>query len=78
MAPRLPVGGAGFLGPQCQPFSLDRDGRLPYFTAAYAVGGAEERRADLLRSVEEGFAKDHNAEPFEAHRLAREKWSLPA
>ena len=70
-------GGAGFLGPQYQPFGLDREGRLPYFTSGYANAAAEERRDDLLRFVEDGFAKDHKAEPFEAHRLAKEKsWRL--
>jgi uncharacterized protein DUF1501 len=70
-------GGAGFLGPQYQPFSLDRDGRMPYFTSPYATGGAEVRRDDLLRFVEDGFAREHKAEPFEAHRLAKEKsWRL--
>jgi hypothetical protein len=70
-------GGAGFLGPQYQPFSLDRDGRMPYFTGAYTVGDAEQRRDDLLRFVEDGFAKEHKAEPFEAHRTAKEKsWRL--
>jgi hypothetical protein len=70
-------GGAGYLGPQYQPFSLDRDGRLPYFTGSYATSDAEQRRADLLRFVEEDFAREHKAEPFEAHRLAQEKvWRL--
>ncbi|HKI30946.1 MAG TPA: DUF1501 domain-containing protein [Gemmataceae bacterium] len=70
-------GGAGFLGPQYQPFGLDREGRLPYFTGPYASPEAEQRRDDLLRFVEEGFAQEHKAEPFEAHRLAKEKaWRL--
>jgi len=69
--------GSGYLGPQYQPFSLDRDGRLPYFTEPYAVGEAAQRRADLLRFVESDFAREHKAEPFEAHRLAQEKvWRL--
>src|SRR5262249_5922414 len=70
-------GGAAFLGPQYQPFSLDRDGRLPYFTGSYTNAEAEQRRDDLLRLVEDGFTKDHKAEPFEAHRMAKEKsWRL--
>jgi hypothetical protein len=65
--------GAGYLGPRYQPFSMDRDGRLPYFTSPLITPQAEQRRGDLLRFVEEGFARDHQAEPFAAHRLARER-----
>jgi hypothetical protein len=69
--------GAGYLGPQYEPFSLDRDGRLPYFTTPLLPPEAEQRRGELLRFVEEGFARDHAAEPFESHRLAKEKaWRL--
>ncbi len=63
-------GGAGYLGPRYQPFSLDRTGRLPYFTAPYATGATGQRRSDLLRFVEQEFARDHRAEPFESHRQA--------
>jgi hypothetical protein len=65
--------GAGYLGPQHEPFSLARDGRLPYFTTPLLPPAAEERRADLLRFMEDGFAREHRAEPFESHRLAKEK-----
>jgi hypothetical protein len=65
--------GAGYLGPQYNPFSLDRDVRLPYFTQGYLPPKAEERRSDLLRYVEGEFTKQHQAEPFESHRLAKEK-----
>jgi hypothetical protein len=69
--------GAGYLGPQYLPFSLDRDGRLPYFTERYTTPPVEQRRRDLLKFVEEGFAAEHQAEPFEAHRQAKEKaWRL--
>lgn len=69
--------GAGYLGPQYGPFSLDRSGRLPYFTAPYTRGEEEKRRRNLLTLVEDGFARDHKAEPFAAHRLAKEKsWRL--
>jgi hypothetical protein len=74
-----PVGnaGAGYLGPRYEPFHLDRDGRLPYFTTSYAGPDGEERRADLLRLVETEFAREYKAEPFEAHRLAKERaWRL--
>jgi hypothetical protein len=74
-----PVGnaGAGYLGPRYEPFSLDRDGRLPYFTAPYADAKAEQRRGDLLRFMEDEFAKEHRADPFASHRLAKERaWRL--
>src|SRR5947209_13844468 len=51
--------GAGYLGPQCEPFSIDRDGRMPYFTSPYTDAKAEQRRSDLLRFVEQDFAHDH-------------------
>lgn len=69
--------GAGYLGPQYEPFSIGREGRLPYFTDSYAAAESDKRRGDLLKFVEDGFAKDRQAEPFEAHRLAKEKaWRL--
>jgi hypothetical protein len=74
-----PVGnaGAGYLGPQYEPFSIDRDGRLPYFTSQYTTEPAEARRDDLLRFMETEFGRDHKADPIESHRLAKEKsWRL--
>jgi hypothetical protein len=69
--------GAGYLGPNYEPFDLDRTGRLPYFTQPLGSPESEQRRADLLRSVEEGIAREHRAEPFEAHRQAKERsWRL--
>jgi hypothetical protein len=69
--------GAGYLGPRYEPFHLDRDGRLPYFTQPYLQGPNQNRRGDLLRFVEEGFAREHQAQPFESHRLADERaWRL--
>jgi hypothetical protein len=70
-------GGSGFLGPKYQPFSIGRDGRLPSFTSPYLQSKNDQRRSDLLRFMEQDFAKDHQASPFEAHRLAKEKaWKL--
>src|SRR5215212_841336 len=40
--------GAGHLGPKYEPFSIGRDGRLPYFTSPLLPPAAEARRADLL------------------------------
>jgi hypothetical protein len=69
--------GSGYLGPQYQPFSIGRDGQLPYFTTSYLNPESEQRRNDLLRFVEDGFAQDHKADAFGAHRLAKEKaWRL--
>jgi hypothetical protein len=65
--------GAGYLGPRYEPFSLGRDNKLPYFTQPYTTPEAERRRGDLLRFLETEFARDHRAEPFESHRLAKER-----
>jgi hypothetical protein len=70
-------GGAGFLGPKFQPFSVGRDGRLPYFTQNYLKPENEQRRNDLLRFMDSEFKAEHKADAFEAHRLAKEKsWKL--
>ena len=69
--------GAGYLGPQYQPFSLERDGRLGSFSASGLAPAADQRRTELLRFVEQGFVRENHAEPFEAHRLAQERaWRL--
>jgi hypothetical protein len=70
-------GGSGFLGPKYQPFSIGRDGRLPYFTQNYLKPENEQRRNDLLRFMEEDFGKEHSADSFGAHKEAKEKsWRL--
>lgn len=74
-----PVGnaGSGYLGPKYEPFSLERTGRLPTFAGSIGKPDEEERRAELLRFVEAEFGKDHKADPFESHRLAKERaWRL--
>jgi hypothetical protein len=69
--------GAGYLGPQYEPFGVGRDGRMPYFTTPYTTEQTEQRRDDLLRFMEQGFGREHRAEPFESHRLAKERsWRL--
>ncbi len=69
--------GAGYLGPQYEPFGIDRTGRLPYFTTSYLTPAGEQRRNELLRFMERDFAVDHKAEPYESHRLTKEKsWRL--
>jgi hypothetical protein len=62
--------GAGYLGPRYEPFHIDRDGRLPYFSEPITPPQAQQRRSDLLGFMENRFAQEHRAEPFEAHRLA--------
>jgi hypothetical protein len=70
-------GGAGYLGPQFEPYSLGRDGSTPYFTRSIVQPKVEDRRAALLRFVEGEVARDAKAEPFAAHREARERtWRL--
>jgi hypothetical protein len=69
--------GAGYLGPKYEPFGVGRDGRMPSFTAPYTAADAEQRRGELLRFMETEFGKEHRAEPFESHRLAKERaWRL--
>jgi hypothetical protein len=69
--------GSGYLGPRYAPFSLDHTGRLPYFTSPYVTAPAQERRGNLLRFMEGGFARERPAEPYQAHRLAEERaWRL--
>ncbi|MFT5470947.1 MAG: hypothetical protein ACI8UO_006080 [Verrucomicrobiales bacterium] len=69
--------GPGYLGPDFSPFSLKRDGNLPNFTSPYLKPEEEEQRAELFRFVEAEFAKNHAAEPFENHRLSKERaWRL--
>ncbi len=65
--------GAGYLGPNYDPFSLGRDGRLPYFTQPSQPPEVDRRRTDLLRFMEQEFGRDHKATPFESHRLAKER-----
>jgi hypothetical protein len=70
-------GGAGYLGPKYEPFGIDRTGRLPYFTSSYLKDEDDKKRADLFRVVEDEFAADHKAEPFDAHRTGKERaWRL--
>lgn len=70
-------GGSGFLGPRYQPFSVGKDGQLPYFTQNYLKPENEARRNELLRFMEGEFRANHQADPFEAHRLAKENsWRL--
>jgi Protein of unknown function (DUF1501)/TAT (twin-arginine translocation) pathway signal sequence len=69
--------GSGYLGPQYDPFSVDRNGRLPAFTDPYLAADGQRRRGSLLESMETEFARDHHADPFAAHRNSEARaWRL--
>ncbi len=65
--------GAGFLGPQYQPFQLDRDGGLPTFSTSRVDVKIEARRHALRDFVEETYARDHKAEVAKMHRESYER-----
>lgn len=65
--------GAGFLGPQYQQFSLDKDGRLPTFSTSRLEKEKELRRHNLRDFIEEQFARTHKADPARMHREAYER-----
>src|SRR5262249_12446832 len=62
--------GAGYLGPRYEPFSMGHDCRMPYFSTPGGTPQTLQRRGDLLRYMEEQFARTHSAEPFESHRTS--------
>ncbi len=65
--------GAGFLGPQYQPFSLDRDGGLPTFSTSRLESNIEARRHALRDFMEQTFAENHKASPLQMHREAYDR-----
>ena len=62
--------GSGYLGPQYEPFVLGTDGKLPGFVNPSAPPAVQDRRAELLKSFEERYARQRPAEPFASHREA--------
>lgn len=60
--------GAGFLGPQYQPFNLGRDGNLPNFSSSPLSSEKEQRRNELRSFVEQQFSQEHFADPIRMHR----------
>ena len=60
--------GAGILGPQYAPFSLDKDGRLPTFSTSNLASPIEARRHSLRDFMEQRYAALHKAEPARMHR----------
>jgi len=69
--------GSGYLGPQYEPFNIGRDGKMPNFTGTQGTPEAETRRKELLKFVEDEFVKEHHAQPFDSHRMAKQRaWRL--
>ena len=64
--------GAGFLGPNYQPFGLDHDGRLPPFAVSNLDPKVEERRNELRNFVEDAFASERKVELTQMHRESYE------
>lgn len=62
--------GAGFLGPQYQPFALSPDGRLPAFSQSNLQPAIETRRNQLRNFVEDVYARSLPAETAQMHRQA--------
>jgi hypothetical protein len=62
--------GAGFLGPNFQPFGLDHDGRLPPFSVSSLDPKVEERRNELRNFVEESFTLERKVEVARMHHEA--------
>jgi hypothetical protein len=67
-----PAFGSGYLGPAYQPFHLSGEAAMPAHTTPYA-GIDQRRRSDLLRFVDEGFAKQQEDSGPRALRATQEK-----
>jgi Protein of unknown function (DUF1501) len=66
--------GAGFLGPAYQPFMVSPSSNgLPPNTSSYLTPDAERRRSELLRFVEEDFARTQQDPGPQALRAAQVK-----
>jgi hypothetical protein len=64
--------GAGFLGPNYQPFGLDQDGRLPPFAVSHLDPRVEGQRNELRQFVEESFTRERKVEVARMHQEAYE------
>jgi hypothetical protein len=62
--------GSGFLGPKYEPFVLGTDGQLPGFARPSLPPDVQDMRAELLKSMEDRYAREHLASPFASHREA--------
>jgi len=65
--------GSGYLGPRHEPFSIDRNGKLPVFTSNYLPPAREERRNELLLAMEAEAKQANAADVYESHRVAKER-----
>jgi hypothetical protein len=68
-----PAFGPGYLGPTYQPFHLSGDAVMPAHTTPYLAADAQRRRSDLLRFVEDGFARQQQNTGPRALRAAQER-----
>ncbi len=64
------VYGAGYLGPQYEPFVTADDGKIPGFANPSVSPEIQGRRGELLSFMEQRFAEQRSGEPFAAHRTA--------
>ncbi len=62
--------GAGYLGPQFEPFVVSDNGQLPGFATPSVTPDIQDRRGDLLNFMEQRFAQQRPGEPFAAHRTS--------
>ena len=62
--------GAGYLGPQFEPFVVADDGKLPGFANPSVAPDLQDRRGELLNFMEQRFAEQRPGEPFAAHRTS--------
>lgn len=62
--------GAGYLGPQYEPFVVADDGRVPAFVNPSVSPAIQDRRGELLSFMEQRFAENRSGDPFTAHRAA--------
>jgi len=62
--------GAGYLGPQYEPFVVADDGKLPGFASPSIASDIQDRRGELLNFMEQRFAEQRPGEPFASHRTS--------
>ena len=67
---RSGIYGAGYLGPQFEPFVVSDNGQLPGFATPSVTPDIQDRRGDLLNFMEQRFAEQRPGEPFAAHRTS--------
>ncbi len=67
---RSGIYGAGYLGPQYEPFVVSDNGQLPAFATPSVMPEIQDRRGDLLNFMEQRFAQQRPGEPFAAHRTS--------